>query len=157
MGGEVELPTLDWGRVLGDLGLLTAAFVLALPVAWDRYRTQKPAGLRTVPIVSVASCAFVLLGVGAFEGSPGAQARIIQGLMTGIGFIGGGAILKDENRGSVRGIATAASIWTVGAIGAATAMRRFELALVLGLANYAILRWLRPTIEVVEESAGGSE
>ena len=73
--------------------------------------------------------------------------------MTGIGFIGGGAILKqtDGDDGHVRGIATAASIWNVGAIGAAVAVRRLEIAAVLSLANYGILRWLRPAMEEAEE------
>ncbi len=145
---------LDVGRLLQDLGLVLAAFVFALPVAWERHDTRRPAGLRTFPIVALASCAFVLIGRSAFPGDSGAQARIIQGLMTGVGFIGGGAILKDASKQTVHGIATAASIWTVGAIGAATAFRRFELAIVLGLANLAILRWLRPVVDAVE---GGEE
>lgn len=143
---------IDVGLLFQDLGLVFAAFVFALPVAWERHDTDRPAGLRTFPIVALASCAYVLIGVSAFPDDAGAQARLVQGLMTGIGFIGGGVILKDRGSGTVHGIATAASIWTVGAIGAATAFRRLELALVLGLANYAILRWLRPAIEAVEDS-----
>lgn len=142
---------IDVTVLLRDLGLMLSAFLIALPVAWERHATDRPAGLRTFPIVALASCAFVLLGLSAFPGDAGAQARIVQGLMTGIGFIGGGAILKDSGKGTVHGIATAASIWGVGAIGAATALRRLELAILLSVCNYAILRWLRPAVEAVEE------
>lgn len=137
---------LDVGQLMGDMGLALVAFVLALPAGWDRFKQNRPAGLRTFPIVALASCAFVLIGRRAFTEDPGAQARVIQGLMTGIGFVGGGAILKsDDSDGShVTGIATAASIWNTGAIGAAVGFLRFELAIVLSAANFLILYWLEP-------------
>ncbi len=74
--------------------------------------------------------------------SPEAQARIIEGVITGIGFIGGGAILKEA--GGVRGTATAASIWTTGAIGAAGAYGFYEVAIVLSVMTFLTLRFLTP-------------
>ena len=65
-----------------------------------------------------------------------------QGLLTGIGFIGSGAILKTE--GTVRGTATAASIWNTAAVGAAVAYGNYDIAIVLSVANFAVLRWLAP-------------
>lgn len=62
--------------------------------------------------------------------------------MTGIGFIGGGAILKGGV--SVHGTATAASIWNTGAIGAAVAYGRYEIAILLSLVNFATLHFLTP-------------
>jgi putative Mg2+ transporter-C (MgtC) family protein len=88
----------------------------------------------------MASCGFLLLlpsGAGGDE-----QSRIIQGLITGIGFIGGGAILKE--RGGVRGTATAASIWNTGAIGAAVALELWYVAILISIMNYATFRMLRP-------------
>ena len=64
-----------------------------------------------------------------------------------MGFIGGGAILKGN--GDVRGLATAASLWSTGAIGAAVAFRRLEIAVLLAFANFALLRWLKPFKENV--------
>lgn len=144
---------LDVTRVLVELALLLSAFALATVIGWERQLVDRPAGLRTFPIVAVASCAFVLLGQRAFPGDGPSQARVIQGLMTGIGFIGGGAILKDGTRGSVRGIATAASLWNTAAIGAAVAYRSFEIAVLLTVMNYGILRLFRPERheELVEE------
>ena len=102
---------IDWTKIFTHLMSVTVAYVLALPVAWDSEKEVRSAGLRTFPLVAVASCGYALvasiLGTGADSLS-----RIIQGLITGIGFIGGGAILKD--RGSVHGTATAASIWNTG-------------------------------------------
>jgi putative Mg2+ transporter-C (MgtC) family protein len=69
--------------------------------------------------------------------------------MTGIGFIGGGAILK--NGDAVRGTATAASIWTTGAIGAATALGRFEIALVLSIVTFVTLRAMAPIKSELED------
>jgi putative Mg2+ transporter-C (MgtC) family protein len=132
----------DWPLLLSHLAHVAAAYALALPVAWDREQEARSAGLRTFPLVAVAVCGYVLVARNAFGGSPEAQARIIQGLITGIGFIGGGAILKNGVR--VRGTATAASIWNTGALGAAVAYGRYEIALLLSLINFATLRLLTP-------------
>ena len=83
------------------------------------------------------------------HGAPGASietgARVMQGLLAGIGFIGGGAILKQGT--DVRGIATAASIWNTGAIGAAVALQREEIAVVLSVINFLTLYLLAPIAE----------
>jgi putative Mg2+ transporter-C (MgtC) family protein len=63
-------------------------------------------------------------------------------LITGIGFVGGGAILKEGV--TVRGTAMAASIWNAGVIGASVAMNRYEVAILLSLLNLLTLRWLLP-------------
>ena len=70
-----------------------------------------------------------------------AEARMLQGIVTGIGFIGGGAILKSSK--NVTGTATAASIWNMGLIGIAVAFDRFEIALLLSAINFATLRYVR--------------
>ncbi len=130
----------NWENSALQLGKLLAAFVVTLPVAWNRERADRVMGLRTFPLVAMASCGFMLLAESAFASHPDAQARALQGIITGIGFIGAGAILKQD--GSVKGSATAASIWNVGAIGAAVALGRYEIAVLLGLADFLILRYL---------------
>jgi putative Mg2+ transporter-C (MgtC) family protein len=137
-----NFPFLDWGLIFSHLAHVAVAYALALPVAWDRERESRSAGLRTFPLVAVSSCGFILLGARALADSPESLSRIVQGLMTGIGFIGGGAILKEG--ANVRGTATAASIWNTGAIGAAVAFGRYEIAIVLSLINFLTLRWLTP-------------
>jgi putative Mg2+ transporter-C (MgtC) family protein len=119
------------------------AYILSFPTAWFLEKESHAVGIRTFPIVAMASCAFVLLGVGpAGPDTIAAKSRIVQGLIAGIGFIGGGAILKDGT--GVRGTATAASVWNTGALGAAVAMDRYDLALVLALLNLFTLSALAP-------------
>jgi putative Mg2+ transporter-C (MgtC) family protein len=138
----MEFLQLDPLKMLEYFLKLAAAFALALPVAWERERATRIMGLRTFPLVSIASCSFALISIAVVGAGEDAQARIIQGLMTGIGFIGGGAILKEG--ATVRGTATAASIWSIGALGAAVAYGRFEIAILLSLANFLTLRFLTP-------------
>ena len=108
---------------------LAAAYILALPIGWHREREERSAGLRTFPLVAVASCGFVQATEGIANGNPEAQARIIEGVITGMGFIGGGAILRLST--SVKGTATAASLWATGAVGIACAMRTFDVAIII--------------------------
>ncbi|MDX1804482.1 MAG: MgtC/SapB family protein [Alcanivorax sp.] len=129
---------LDWPQMLSNLYQLGLAFMLALPVAWNRERRARGAGLRTFPLVSVAACGYMLVGMQVFVGDA-AQARVMYGIITGMGFIGGGAILKDK--GNVSGTATAASLWNTGAIGVSVAYNRYEIAVMLSLINFVILQF----------------
>jgi putative Mg2+ transporter-C (MgtC) family protein len=126
--------------VFSDLGRLGVAYALSLPIAWDREREGHSAGLRTFPIVAAASCGLAMIGTSFSGASPDAYSRILQGLVTGIGFIGGGAILRD--RGSVSGTATAASVWCVGIVGAAVGFGMYHIAVVLSLVDFLTLRFL---------------
>ena len=103
----------NWADIPSHLIHLIVAFVLALPAGWDREHSERSAGLRTFSLVAVGSCGYIIAVQGGVAGNPDAQSRLMQGLMTGIGFIGSGAILKEGT--SVRGTATAASIWVTGA------------------------------------------
>ncbi len=98
-------------------------------------------GVALFPLIALASCAYILLADTALGDSPDARARAIQGLMTGIGFVGGGAILKNGG-GNVTGTATAVSIWTTGAIGATVALGAYDIAVLVSVLNFAILRIL---------------
>lgn len=127
---------IDWAVVGYNLTRLMLAYILALPIAWNRERHVRSAGLRTFPLVAVASCGFMLQGMSVLD-STDAESRVMYGIITGIGFIGGGAILKDKS--GVSGTATAASIWNTGAIGTAVAWRRYEIALLLSFLNFLTL------------------
>lgn len=132
---------------------LLVAFALAFPIGWDREHQERSAGLRTITLVAVASCGFLLAAHSSLGSSVQAEANVWQGLLTGIGFIGSGAILKSG--GSVRGTATAASIWNTAAMGAAVAYHNYDIAIVLSLANFAVLRWLAP-FKTADASTGGA-
>jgi putative Mg2+ transporter-C (MgtC) family protein len=137
-----ELQELEWFIYVAHLAELSIAFLLAIPIGWDREQETRSMGLRTFPLVAIASCGYMLIGQSVVGDDPQALSRVIYGLMTGIGFIGGGAILKDNS--SVRGTATAASIWNTGAVGAAVAFQRYEIAVTLAMVNFLILRFLEP-------------
>lgn len=136
----LERFALDGWVVLDHCLTLAIAYLLALPIAWDRETAERTAGLRTFPIVAVAACGFTLTGFELLDSTDG-EARVVQGLITGIGFIGGGAILKQDD-GIVRGTATAASLWATGAIGLAVAGGRLEIAVPLSLTTFATLHFL---------------
>lgn len=123
-------------QLLDHLVSLGVAYALAIPIGLNREKAARSAGLRTFPLVAMAACGFMLTGLYVLDTGP-AEARVLYGIITGIGFIGGGAILKDQ--GDVSGTATAASIWNTGAIGVAVAYKRYEIALLLGLINYVTL------------------
>jgi putative Mg2+ transporter-C (MgtC) family protein len=135
----------DWQAFAMMAGRIIAAYVLALPIGWEREQAQHSVGLRTFPLVAMASCGYVMLADSVSGGDAAARSRIIQGLTTGIGFIGGGAIMR--SRGNVHGTATAASIWNTGVIGAAIAESRFEIAVILSLLNLVTLHLLVPRKE----------
>jgi len=124
---------------------LAVALIGGLIVGLERERLHKPAGVRTHILVSIGAAAFVHLGVVANEvGGLGTQAdfnRLVQSIALGIGFLGAGAIFRA--RDDVRGITTAASIWVMGAVGAAAGAGAIVLSLLLSIVCYGVLRWLR--------------
>ena len=140
-----DLFSLDWKLVVIDFLRVAVAFALAVPIGWERHESKRNLGLRTFPIVAMAACGFMLILKAAPGASAETHARLVQGLISGIGFIGGGAILKEG--ANVRGLATAASIWCTGAIGAAVAFGRVEIAVVLSVITFLTLRLLTPIVE----------
>ena len=130
---------------------LVFAFVLAMPAAINRERYSQIMGLRTFPLVSMGACAYAVIALGILESVDGdAIARIMQGILTGIGFIGGGAILKGDNR--VRGTATAATIWGLGAMGTAVAFEQWGIAIALSVVSWLALSVLFDLKEEVDHN-----
>lgn len=149
----MNLPILpDWLQIVSvDFIKLGITFLLTLPIAYNRENSTRIMGLRTFPLVGVATCSFLLIGQSFLgQDSVDAQARIIQGILAGIGFIGGGAILKNGN--TVSGTATAASIWSTGALGIAVAYNRYDIAVFLCVFTFLILRWVTPLKEIINSN-----
>src|SRR5215211_1736012 len=133
---------LDLPRLLPHLIALAVAYILAVPIGWDRERSEHSAGLRTFPLVAIAACGFIQATERMLINEPEGLARVVEGVIGGIGFIGGGAILKDH--ASVRGTATAASLWATGAVGVAVGLGSTDVALVITAFTFATLRYLAP-------------
>jgi putative Mg2+ transporter-C (MgtC) family protein len=132
----MTLSALEGAGFVPVAGKILLAYVLGLPTGWERFKHDRSAGLRTFPLVSVASCAFLLVAAQP-NLDVASQSRILVGVMTGIGFIGGGSIIKEAD--SVHGTATAAGLWNMGAIGAAVAFGNYGLAVLLCVLNYVTL------------------
>jgi putative Mg2+ transporter-C (MgtC) family protein len=141
----MSLFDLDPHRVFDHLVHLAVAFALAFPLGWERGRGRSSGGFRTLPVVAIASCGYALLARDLPGVDAESQTRLIQGVAAGIGFVGGGAILK--GRSGVKGLVTAASIWNTGAIGIAIGFGRLEIAVVLAVLNMGVLVALTPLIE----------
>jgi putative Mg2+ transporter-C (MgtC) family protein len=122
---------------------LVIAVIIGGLIGWDRQRSEKPAGIRTHMLVSLGSASFTLLGfeVGAHlpqrMGAGFDPTRVLQGVIGGIGFLGAGAIIR--NNGHVSGITTAASVWVAGAMGAAAGVGAYVLSLATTLLAFLVL------------------
>ena len=130
----------NWHEIWQNFVHIAIAYVLTASIGWESEREGHSVGVRTFPIVGMASCGYLLvLGPNP---DVNAQSRLLQGLITGIGFVGGGAILKEG--ATIRGTATAASVWNAGVIGVAVALNHFGTAITLALLNLFTLRALLP-------------
>jgi putative Mg2+ transporter-C (MgtC) family protein len=123
--------------ILPNLIALAIAYALAFPIGWNRERQDRSAGLRTFPLVAVAACGFIQAAEPLMATDARAMSRIVEGVITGMGFIGGGAIL--QTRDSVKGTATAASRWVTGAIGVAVGLGNVGIAIVLSAITFVTL------------------
>lgn len=132
----------DGFALLPHLLPIAIAYGLAVPIGWNREKEERSAGLRTFPLVAVASCGFVQAVEATMAHDPSALARVLEGVIAGIGFLGGGAIL--QQRGSVKGTATAASLWVTGAVGVATGLGSFDVAIVLTLFTLLTFWFMAP-------------
>jgi putative Mg2+ transporter-C (MgtC) family protein len=117
---------------------LVVAVLLGAAIGWEREKRRSAAGLRTHMLVALGAALFVVapaqLGM---EGD--ALSRVLQGVISGIGFLGAGAVLKLSEQGEIRGLTTAASIWATAAIGIAVGCGREATALLATLIVLAIL------------------
>lgn len=128
---------------------LGLAMVAGAIVGVDRELKRKPAGLRTHALVSLGAAIVLIATVGASQGAPDAMSRAIQGIITGIGFLGAGVIMQHEAERRVEGLTTAASIWVAAALGIACGAGIVELALIAVAATIVVLvggNWIESAI-----------
>jgi len=128
---------------LETVGRLVLAAVLGYVIGLERESAGQAAGERTHALVALGSAAFALLSITAFPGSD--TSRVAAGVVTGLGFLGAGTILKGEDT-RVRGLTTAAGIWAVGAVGLAIGSGRYVIGLTTAVIAGVVLlseRFLR--------------
>ena len=133
---EFALP--DAGTTTVIVVRLLTATVLGGMLGLERERKGRAAGLKTHILVSIGSALFVmaprLSGI-----SPGDVTRVMQGIVSGIGFLGAGAIIKLERDERIEGLTTAAGIWMVSAVGMAAGMGMEVMALATTLIGLAVV------------------
>jgi putative Mg2+ transporter-C (MgtC) family protein len=129
----LSLETLDAALRLGS------AVAIGGLVGLDRGLRQKPAGLRTHALVSLGAALMTYTGIELAPQEPSAITRVLQGVIAGVGFLGGGVILRDAQDQRVRGLTTAASIWIVAGLGMACGAGHWRTGLVASAFTLVVL------------------
>ncbi|MGB3309810.1 MAG: MgtC/SapB family protein [Nodosilinea sp.] len=127
------LVPISWLTAAGRLGI---AILLAALIGLDRELSNKAAGLRTNMLVSLGAALFVLTTIqsGLVQSDSTAMARTLQGIVTGVGFVGAGSILREDR---VRGLTSATAVWISAGVGVAAGLGQWQLGL-LG-AGFALI------------------
>lgn len=120
---------------------LLAALVLGGIVGIQRERVGKAAGMRTHILVSMGTASFVLACI-SYDMQSDALSRVIQGITTGVGFIGTGTILKQTDKSQIRGLTTAAGLFMTAAVGVAVGLGRIGLGAITAALAWVVLSGL---------------
>lgn len=137
----------DWTAA----GQITLAAILGGIIGIEREWRGRPAGFRTNILIALGSCLFTVLSIRGFplnESSAQDSARIAAQIVSGIGFLGAGALLQTRNK--TKGMTTAATIWLVAAIGMSVGTGNYFLAVFTTILTATVLQFLRPVSKMVE-------
>lgn len=157
---------LDWPEIMLRLGVATLA---GGAIGLNRDLHGKPIGLRTLGLVSLATAMVVMLVDPSGDGSKlsDATSRVIQGILTGIGFLGAGVIIRGEHRARIRGLTSAAVTWLTACVGIVCGAGQWRIVVVALAITFTILmagghleRWLHRMLggkNTPEASAGATE
>lgn len=134
-----DLTPTSWLNLMGRVAL---ALALSVIIGWDREYASKAAGLRTNMLVSLGAALFILIPLqsGIAQQDASVLGRSLQGIITGVGFVGAGSILRGDR---VRGLTSAAAVWISAALGVAAGMGLWQLGLIGAVAAIAILRLMK--------------
>jgi len=122
---------------------LLLATSIGLIIGYERERARRPAGLRTITLICLGSSLFTIVSIYGF-GVEAEPARVASGIVTGIGFLGAGAIMQ-RRRGIVEGLTTAATIWAAAAVGLMAGAGLYLLSAVAAAVILIVLSLPRPT------------
>lgn len=135
---ELTRGVANWQEFERVVVRLLAATILGAIIGFERERAGKPAGLRTHTLVCLGTTVIVIVCTGGGMTSDGLS-RVIQGIVTGIGFIGAGSILKVSEEQDIRGLTTAAAVWMTAAIGVGVGLGTIGIAALSTLLALIIL------------------
>lgn len=117
---------------------LISAVLLGAAIGYQREKAGKPAGLRTHTLATFGTAVFIL-ACHSYGMSTDGLSRVIQGIVTGIGFLGAGAILKDDAKHDIKGLTTAASVWVSAAIGVSVGLGALGMAILATILTLFVL------------------
>jgi putative Mg2+ transporter-C (MgtC) family protein len=129
---------------LDDLTRIGAAAVVGAMLGLERELNGHFAGLRTHMMVSIGCAVFVVAGLAVTPGHAEAMTRVIQGIVTGVGFLGAGTILKLDEARKIKGLTTASSIWLAAALGTLAGLGEYVPAASATVIALLVLAVLRP-------------
>ena len=150
---EEQIPT--WLQAMQTFGLpqmlqVLVAAILGGLIGIEREWRGREAGFRTNILIAMGACLFTIISIRGvpLEGSAARDtSRVAAGVVTGIGFLGAGALIQSRHR--VKGMTTAATIWLVAAIGMTVGVEAYVLAVFSSIITFIILRFLRPVSKTV--------
>ena len=145
----IYLQSLSWDAAIK----VSLAALLGAIVGLERVVGGHAAGLRTNMMISISSCLFTILSIEGFpmQGSSQDTARVAAQIVTGVGFLGAGALLQTKKH--IRGLTTAATIWLVAAIGMAVGTGAYFIAIFTTALSTVLLALLAPVSERLEQRA----
>jgi putative Mg2+ transporter-C (MgtC) family protein len=133
-----------------DLARLGVAVLLGGAIGLEREWKGHWAGLRTHMMVAIGCAIFVISGIAIAGEHSEAVTRVIQGIASGIGFLGAGTILKLDQKQQIKGLTTASSIWLSAALGTAAGLGEYALAIAAAIVSLFVLGVLGPVERYLE-------
>jgi putative Mg2+ transporter-C (MgtC) family protein len=140
----------EWSVVWDDLARIGVAMLLGGVIGLEREWHGHWAGLRTHMMVAIGCSIFVIAGLGVAGPDRQTVTRVIQGIASGIGFLGAGTILKLDQKKEIKGLTTASSIWLAAALGTAAGLAEFALATAAAVISLFVLGVLGPIEKYLE-------
>jgi len=141
---------IDWPVIWDDLLRLGAAALLGGALGFEREWKGHWAGLRTHMMVAIGCAILVIGGLEAAGDQRESVTRVIQGIASGIGFLGAGTILKLDKQQEIKGLTTASSIWLAAALGTTAGLAQYALAVAAACISLFVLGVLGPAEKFFE-------
>jgi len=145
------MDALEWKIVGDDILRIAVAALLGGVLGFEREWKGHWAGLRTHMMVSIGCAILVISGLEVSGNQREAVTRVIQGIASGIGFLGAGTILKLDKKQEIKGLTTASSIWLAAALGTTAGLAQYGLAIASALISLFVLGVLGPLEKFFEQ------
>lgn len=142
---------------LDDLARIGAAALVGGMLGLERELNGHFAGLRTHMMVAIGCAVFVVSGLAVVNGQSESMTRVIQGIVTGVGFLGAGTILKLDEERKIKGLTTASSIWLAAALGTLAGLAEYVPAVAATAIAIVVLAVLRPLERVLTHHLGAND